>query len=586
MIGALLYLQSRTFLNRQKLRLRRLKKPKYLIGAIVGGLYFYFYFFRFVFHAVRKPASTVHFPTEQVQLMEPLGAGILLVIVLLAWIFPHGRAALTFTEAEINFLFPAPVSRRTLVQFKLLKSQISILFTTLLLTLFTGRLGSGGAWIRILGWWIILSTLNLHFLGSSFARSMLLEHGISNWKRRLYVLLFLAGFSVIVFLWAKQTIPTLNILDLRDVSVAKEFFHEVARAGPVPWLLFPFQLVVRPFFATGAAEFLRVLWPALAVMLLHYVWVLRANVAFEEASVEVSQRLAERTKAVRAGNFQPRPTKSKRSPFPLAPTGPPAIALLWKNLIAAGQMFTMRFWIIIAVTFGPLLIIGTRHHSELRLVLGYGCLLVLFWSLLIGPQILRYDFRHDLPIADILKSFPMRGWQLVLGELLAPAVALTAIQWLLILGAAALLGEGSAQIEMRTDTDGFHMLSLPWRLSLGLGIAIVVPLLDFVSLIIPNASVLLFPGWFQAGKDGPQGIEATGQRLIFMLGQLLVFVLSILPAAVAFAVIFFPLSYLTHRLIAVPIASVGAALALSVECTFAVVLLGKVFEKFDLSAES
>src|SRR5882672_9075900 len=149
MINALLYLQFRTFLNRQKLRLQRLKKPKYLIGGIVGGLYFYFYFFRFLFRAGRRPSMPMDMSLDHLQLFEALGAATLLVIVLLAWIIPHGRAALTFTEAEVNFLFPAPVSRRTLIHFKLLKSQAGILFTTLLLTLITGRFGgAGAAWIR------------------------------------------------------------------------------------------------------------------------------------------------------------------------------------------------------------------------------------------------------------------------------------------------------------------------------------------------------------------------------------------------------------------------------------------------------
>src|SRR5258706_24249 len=188
-------------------------------------------------------------------------------------------------------------------------------------------------------------------------------------------------------------------------------------------------------------------------------------------------------------NLTPRQRKSKRSVFPLAPTVPPAVALLWKNLIAAGQMFTLRFWIIVSVSFLPFFIIfGTSHHSEIRSVLGLGCAVVLFWSLLIGPQVLRHDFRHDLAVADILKSFPLRGWQVVLGELLAPAVALTAIQWLLIVAAVGLLSPSPDTV----------ILSLPWRVSLGFGAAIVLPLLDFVSLIIPNAAVLLFPGWFQS----------------------------------------------------------------------------------------
>jgi len=43
MIGALIYLQAQSVKNRLRTRLRRLKKPKYLAGAIVGGLYFYFF---------------------------------------------------------------------------------------------------------------------------------------------------------------------------------------------------------------------------------------------------------------------------------------------------------------------------------------------------------------------------------------------------------------------------------------------------------------------------------------------------------------------------------------------------------------
>ena len=59
-------------------------------------------------------------------------------------------------------------------------------------------------------------------------------------------------------------------------------------------------------------------------------------------------------------------------------------------------------------------------------------------------------------------------------------------------------------------------------LAIAAGAAVVLPVLDFLLLLIPNAAVLLFPSWIQTGKDSPRGIEATGQRLIFAVGQLLV----------------------------------------------------------------
>src|SRR5690348_7530241 len=170
MISALLYLQYHTVRNRLVSRFKRLKRPKYFIGAIVGGLYFYFYFFRYLFRGYATggpPGANLAFPGEYLQLIESFGALLLFVIILLAWIVPHERAALTFTEAEVAFLFPAPVTRRTLIHFKLMRSQLRILFSVLFLTLISRRLG-GNALIHALGWWLILSTLNLHFLGSSF----------------------------------------------------------------------------------------------------------------------------------------------------------------------------------------------------------------------------------------------------------------------------------------------------------------------------------------------------------------------------------------------------------------------------------
>ena len=49
MTTALFYLWQMSVRNRLVTRFTRLRQPKYLAGAIVGGLYFYFYFFRWMF---------------------------------------------------------------------------------------------------------------------------------------------------------------------------------------------------------------------------------------------------------------------------------------------------------------------------------------------------------------------------------------------------------------------------------------------------------------------------------------------------------------------------------------------------------
>jgi hypothetical protein len=97
--------------------------------------------------------------------------------------------------------------------------------------------------------------------------------------------------------------------------------------------------------------------------------------------------------------------------------------------------------------------------------------------------------------------------------------------------------------------------------------------------------VLLFPSWIQTGKDSPRGVEATGQRLIFVLGHLLVLVLALLPAAGVFAAIFFLLNFTVGPAAAIMPASLAGAVVLAVEAGFGVMVLGKLFERFDVTEE-
>jgi hypothetical protein len=198
--------------------------------------------------------------------------------------------------------------------------------------------------------------------------------------------------------------------------------------------------------------------------------------------------------------------------------------------------------------------------------------IALGYSLLLGPQLLRLDFRHDLPQADILKTFPMRGWQIALGEILAPVFVLIAVQWLLLLVGSGLVFYLPGKYEVLF-------------LAIALGAACLLPVLDFLLLLIPNAAVLLFPSWIQTGKDSPRGIEATGQRLIFAIGQLLVLLLVLLPAAAAFVGVFFLLYFAFGPATAVPLASLAATIILAAEAGLGVMLLGKLFERFDVTEE-
>lgn len=311
--------------------------------------------------------------------------------------------------------------------------------------------------------------------------------------------------------------------------------------------------------------------------MLHYFWVILSDVAFEEASVEASQKLATRLAAVRSGNWAAarKNQKARRAWFNLTPVGPAFIALIWKNLIGVGRVFSMRFWIIIALI---LFVFGFSFHAggpgqNLSFLSTMILAILMAYSLLLGPQMLRLDFRHDLPMADILKTFPLPGWQIALGEILAPVVVLAGFQWFLLMPIAILIFYLPAASNQ----------SLYWVLAASA--VFVLPVLDCLLLLIPNAAVLLFPSWVQAGKDGPRGIEATGQRLIFAVGQLLVLLLALVPAALVFVAAYFPLKFVFGPVMPIFFASLSATIILAVEAGLGVLLLGKLFERFDVTEE-
>jgi ABC-2 type transport system permease protein len=571
-----IYLLFHSFLNRTKARLKRLKQPKYLMGGLFFLAYIYVYFFRILFGHGRAAGGPM---TDAGALLSGAGAVILLLLVLSAWIFPHRRAALIFSEAEIAFLFPAPIKRRSLIHYKLLKSQLAILFTVLLLTLLTGRFfASSGAWMHALGWWVILSTLNLHLLGASFGRTMLLERGVSNRLRRTGVLLLLAvivGAAVAFLGWSAHPTP---LPEPADWSAWRDYVTSLLRTPPLRYLLAPFYVVLGPYLAVNAVEFWRAFGFALPVIFLHYVWVVQSNVTFEEASLDASRRLADRIAAARQGRTpDSRRQKQTRAPFKLAPLGFAPAAFLWKNLISAKAMFRARTLLLVAIPIVVAGVISSGGSTRGRTMLATASLLTLMlfvWSLLLGAQFVRCDFRQDLNAMDVLKLYPLPGWQVALGEVTAPVVILTAAQLVLLtlLAALGFLSGGSLS---------FLNLPLSWLLAAG----IIAPFWNGLVLLIPNAAVLLFPAWFQTRADAPQGIEVAGQRLMLLFGQFIIVLLSAVPAAVGFAFGYALLHVVGSGTFAPVSGALGGAIVLLGEIALGIWFVGRLFDRFDLAAE-
>ena len=184
-----------------------------------------------------------------------------------------------------------------------------------------------------------------------------------------------------------------------------------------------------------------------------------------------------------------KPKKAARAPFTLSPVGNPAIAVFWKNLISVGHNVSTRvFLIVLWAAIASAGILRSQGSANVQFVIFVLASMLSGMSLISGPQMLRNDLRQDLPAADLLKTYPMAGWRIVLGELLAPVAILAAGQWILLTIAFVTF---PPQLVAKS-----HIVTFQLRFGIALAAAVVLPFVDLIAMLIPNASALLFPAWF------------------------------------------------------------------------------------------
>lgn len=584
MLRALLYLRLTSLKNLLVSRAKRLRQPKYLVGAIVGVAYFWFFFFRHVV-TVTHHGHGANAAADQMQAMVPhylpvaMAAGTLLLFAafLLMWLIPSGPAALGFTEAEIAFLFPAPYTRRSLVHFKLLSSQVRSLTGALFMVLFSNRwtfLG-GNALTHAAGWWFVFSAINLHLTGSSFTLTRLANNGLGVARRRLLIL----ALVVVTVATTLHNLPPSG--PLPDFDAVAGWVNRLAATTPLAWLLWPVKQILAPFFAADLPAFAWALGPALLVLLAHYFWVVRSVVSFEEASIVRAEKRAERQAAWRSGERRfgsSAPKTGRKPPFVLAATGRPEAAFLWKNLLSTSSLFSIRTLVIAA---SLILFAGTwlRRHEELHaLATGFGvaALMICLYLMLIGPQFARQDIRQDLANADILKTYPLAGWQIILGEILTPVAILTGLCWLLVF---------FALLTIRPPHGEFAALFATGRPVLVLCATILFPALVTLQLLVPNAATLLFPAWFQSAGRRERGVEVMGQRMLFLFAQAVTMIVTLIPAALVAAGVGWVANWIIGPRTALFAGTLLATGVLLIEAGVGLWWLGRRFEGFDLSSE-
>jgi len=561
--------------NRFRMRLRRVRQPKYLVSILAGIGYLALVFRPGAFWA-RQPSSPLPLTPEVIPAVEAGAAVGLLLFLILPWIWPGRGGGLAFTEAEIQFLFPAPLSRRSLLGLRIWKGQAGILIGVFLSVFLFGR-GQVVAQpiFLLIALWVLYSFLAAYRLGTTLVKTSLAEHGTAGFRRHFPAVGVMSSVLLSLLVWWRWYVPPIGAGEDAAATGLLRWFVSATESGPVLYLLEPLRWLIRPALAKDWPSFIRQLAPALALLGLAYAWVIRSDVRFEEASVARARKVAARLERAGSGGRTPvfRSRRLRQVPFPLRASGPAYTAIVWKNLISVGRWDLRRLLpAAVAITL-VLSVLGARQGAALAAGLGVTAALMSGFLTIMGPMLLRDDLRTDLIYVDQLKGYPVPGWSVVLGEVMAPTLVLALPQWLLLAAAAFLIPHQEAR-----------WLTADMRLAVVSSLALLLPCVTFVGVLAQNAAALLLPSWVQLGKQHPRGIEAMGQRLIVLAGVLLVLVCAVFPAAL-FAL---PLLWLGHWPLGIgafPLAALAAALVIAAESFAAIVILGRAFEGFDPSLE-
>ncbi len=581
---ALWYLYSRSWRNRFLLQMRRLKQPRYIIGALAMSAY--------IASLLMQPAANVTAVSELnlLDVRQLLSIAGIAVALGAWWLAAPSDNALAFSPAEVYFLFPAPVERRTLVQARLFSVQAVLLLQVVIWTLLLRRGGGDlNPVMRATGLWVLFTTISLHRLGATLARTHAPDVPRRAPVARTLAIVYLAMLTVAVIITAGVAMDTwrgavassafgaARMLD--RMMAARMAVQTILDDALVSTLLLPIRAITAPAFAANTTTWLITIPGALGVLFLHYYWIVRDPQPFEELAVGSSARFADRVARMRrAGAFARR--GDSRVGWVLALQGRPAIALAWKNVTAAVRTFRPRpliitiLVVVIVVATTSRGGAGDEGRDALRSAFSTTFVSIFVAAILTAPAWFRLDLRHDLAHLAFLKTAPLPAHTIIATEVLTAAAIMTVAMALLFGPPALFLLRG---IGGPLGNIGLGLVMIGGILALG-GI-------NLLHVTLYNAVALWLPAWVPLNQGGAStgGASVVGQVYITLLGIMTTLGLLLAPPlAAGYGVAQLLAPYLPVRVI-IPIGLTVGLTAIVIEWLGLARLLGGALDRLEPS---
>lgn len=418
---------------------------------------------------------------EMVRAVAPLVlTGFLLLIEV------SGRG-LYFRPPEIDFLFPAPVSRRDLLLFQVITraglSALSGLWTAIFTVKWAGTIAGG----------VVASMLTIVFLQlTSQASSLALAaFGARAGPRvRFAVWTCVLGAAAAGGWLAVRDVP--HDAPLRDTiaAFASSPAVVVVTAPAIPFA----RLFTAPDVGEAALWFLAC--AAETAVLLSII--LRLDVAFEEAAIASSRRMQERLARMRSGEgaFVPSADRARRRRVPMLPRLGGVGPVARRQLLELVRNPSSVLWTAgsLVACSGVILAVGRHEDGGPSSGAAIGAASAAVALTTFANQGFTFDFRRDLDRLAEFKRLPLRPVALAAGQIVTPTIVFTLLQTLALALVAA-------------------FTPLPsWVPALA---AVVLPPWNWVSAALDNAIFLVLP--YRIAPEDSARVPFVGRMFLTMM---------------------------------------------------------------------
>lgn len=552
----LIYLELRQFVNSVKNTARSPKRliPTLLIGAWIAAWFLQSLLF-FTGHGSIDPAASLPISESLAEQRTLIETALFLVLSVGSVMVMYGAFSsglMVFSVAQIDFMFPTPISRRKVLLVKLIRDYSKYVFWVVFVFMFVGSPMFRSVQASIFPWGIvsIAAVVALLVLVVNVAHTINVVFTFGYEKLRQARLLIKAALVVIpssaaaywLFLFAKSHDSLASLISAGNSPVMNGIF------APARWCA---ELCLAPLVGVTPDEWMHfwLLW-ALAGGSLALLLSRRENIY--EPSLGISVKFAKRRRMASARSFADLRVEALREKgakhvkgVAIPAFGLGATAFLWKNLLLRHRIHRSQ---IIYMLLAPLLIVCLigRFVTEPSLARYVpGLMIYIVWILSMMAQT---EMRNDLKYANTVKSMPIAAWKIMSAQ---------------IAGSVLYLAGGTALFSLY-----LWMLLPPARGEVLVACAVASPFIGFANISASTISGLLYP----ETRDFAQNY------LCGMIGFLMSSI-AMAPTVVLSLVTHFLLGwpmYLTVVLVCVANMIVGMA---------GVTISGAIFRRFDPTSE-